>query len=679
MAIRKWIVPALDTNAAALLAEECEINPFLALLLTTRDVKTPEEATAFLLGNDTDDPFMFADMDLAVERINRAIDDGEKIMVYGDYDVDGITATTLLFSYLKEQGANVQYRLPTREGDGYGLHNAVIDTFASEEISLVITVDNGITAVEEVAYAATKGMDVIVTDHHQPQEILPNAVAVVDPHRADCPSGCVNYAGVGVAYMLVCALEGDADTVIEKYGDLVALGTLADVMPLVGSTRSLVRRGLQVMNHLRRPGIKALAEIAGMLDKELTATRVVFTLAPRLNAAGRMHDPLIAVKLLLEQDYDTARTLAEEVQNCNAERQAAEAAIIKEIDMRLRDNPQQAAARVLVIEGANWPVGVIGILAARLTERYGKPAIVLSVKDGIAKGSGRSIAGFSLFDALSAVEDTAVTFGGHELAAGVTLKEENIEMFRQRINAYAAQRYTEMPCPEMRIDIKLRPAAIDVEKLMLLSALEPFGAGNPVPVFGLFGMRLDNITPIGNGKHLRLSFSKGDTRLSILKFNTAYADFPLVCGDIFDLAVTLEKNVYKGVVSPTILLKDMRYADTDETALITAARRFDAIMRRETRDDGEQLLPTREQMAVLYRYLSKRESFVGTLEQLHHLIGDTTFSLLSIRLLLEIWRQASLITVDDFGDTLHIALLPSAQKRDLTATALWQYLKESRI
>ncbi|MBP3381935.1 MAG: single-stranded-DNA-specific exonuclease RecJ, partial [Clostridia bacterium] len=414
MAIRKWIVPALDTEAAAVLAEECELNPFLALLLTTRGVKTPEDATAFLLGNDADDPFMFADMDAAVERISRAIDSGENIMVYGDYDVDGITATTLLFSYLQEQGANVQYRLPTREGDGYGLHNAVIDEFAAKDISLLVTVDNGITAVEEVAYAAQKGIDVVVTDHHQPQDVLPAAVAVVDPHRADCPSGCVNYAGVGVAYMLVCALEGDPDAVMEKYGDLVALGTLADVMPLVGTTRSLVRNGLQVMNHLRRPGIKALVEIAGMLDKELTATRVVFTLAPRLNAAGRMHDPLIAVKLLLEQDYDTARVLAEEVQACNVERQAAEAAILKEIDTRLRNNPQEAAARVLVIDGVNWPVGVIGILAARLTERYGKPSIVLSVKDGIAKGSGRSIAGFSLFDALSAVEDTAITFGGHE-------------------------------------------------------------------------------------------------------------------------------------------------------------------------------------------------------------------------------------------------------------------------
>ena len=674
MAMRKWVLPELDTNAAAMLAEECELNPFLALLLTTRGIKTADEAMAFLLGDAFDDPFMLVDMDLAVERINRAVDEGEKIMVYGDYDVDGITATTLLFSYLKEQGADVLYRLPTREGDGYGLHNAVIDEFAAKDISLVVTVDNGIAAVEEVAYAASKGIDVVVTDHHHPQNELPAAVAVVDPHRADCPSGCVNYAGVGVAYLLVCALEGDSDAVIEKYGDLVALGTLADVMPLTGTTRNLVRNGLRVMNHLRRPGIRALVETAGLADKELTATRVVFTLSPRLNAAGRMDDPQIAVKLLLEEEYDVALALAEEIQTCNAQRQATEAAILKEVDAWLRENPQEAAARVLVVEGKEWPVGVIGILAARLTERYGRPSIVLSVKDGIAKGSGRSIDGFSLFDALCAVEDTAITFGGHELAAGVTLEADKIALFKERINAYAAERYPQMPHAELRIDVKLRPSGIDVEKLMLLSALEPFGAGNPVPVFGLFGMRLDNITPVGNGKHLRLSFSKGNVRHSILKFNAAYVDCPLVCGDVFDLAVTLEKNVYKGVISPTILLKDMRYANTDQAFMLDTMQRFDAIMRRETRDDGARLLPSRDKMAALYRYLTKRETFVGTLEQLYHLLGDMTFSPLSMRLLLEIWREAALIKLEDFGDALHISLLPSTEKRDLTATALWQHL-----
>ncbi len=676
MAIRRWILPKLDTDAAALLAEACEINPFLAILLTTRGITDPEEAYAFLLGDETDDPFSLMDMDAAVERITRALDNGERIMIYGDYDVDGITATTLLFSYLQKQGAVVQYRLPTREGDGYGLHKTLIDEFAEQQIDLIITVDNGITAVEEVAYAAEMGMDVVITDHHQPQDVLPAAVAVVDPHRADCQSGCTNYAGVGVAYMLVCALEGDPDTVMEDYGDLVALGMLADVMPLTGTVRSLVRRGLSVMNHLRRPGLKALAELAGLLDKELTASRAVFSIAPRLNAAGRMGDPAVAAKLLLEEDPDCAAQLAQTVHDCNAARQNAETQILKSIEQDLLAHPEKLADRVLVIEGEGWHAGVIGILAARLTERYGKPTILLSKSNGIAKGSGRSIAGFSLFDALSASADTLVTFGGHELAAGLTLLSDNIPAFREKINRYAAETYPQMPTPTLRIDFKLRPSGIDVEKLAMIAALEPLGAGNPAPVFGLFGMRLDNITPIGNGKHLRLSFSKGDARLSVLKFHTEYADFPVSCGDVFDLAVSLEKNVYKGVVSPTILLKDMRYADTDEALLLETIRRFDALMRREETEEGEKLLPTREQMAKLYRYLVSKQGFKGSLEQLHHILEDPTFSMLSVRILLEVWREAALISVNDTGDMLDITLLPSDGKSDLTTTPLWQYLKE---
>ena len=678
MAIRKWLLPEIDTELAATLAEECEINPFLALLLTTRGIETPEEVFSFLLGDEEpDDPFSFADMDLAVQRIELALDRGEKIAVYGDYDVDGITATTLLFTYLRDRGANILFRLPNREGDGYGLHKSVIDEFHEQQVSLIVTVDNGITAVEEVAYATEKGIDVVITDHHQPQEQLPKAVAVIDPHRADCPSGCTDYAGVGVAYMLACALEGDDEPIMERYGDLLALGMLADVMKLVGSVRSLVRRGLGVMNHLRRPGLKALAELSGMLDKELTATRVVFSISPRLNAAGRMEDPTIAAELLMETDPATAGILAQKVHALNAERQAAETKILTEIDGMLGENPARLSDRVLVLAGTDWAPGVIGILAARLTERYGKPTVLLSVADGVAKGSGRSIAGFSLFDALSACSDWLITFGGHELAAGVTLDATGIDQFRTAINEYAASRYPQMPVPELRLDFKLRPESIDNEKLAQIAAMEPFGAGNPAPVFGLFGMRLDNITPLGGGKHLRLSFSKNGTSLSVLKFNTDYQKFPIACGAVMNLAVSLEKNEYKGVVSPTVLLKDMRYAASDETELIETSRRFDAIMRRDTRDAGKGLLPDRDRMGRLYRYLLQKQEFCGTLEQLFRTLDDPAFSMLSIRVLLEIWREAGLISLADYGDRLQIAILPAAGKSDLTATPLWQYLAQS--
>lgn len=674
MAVRRWILPELNSEAAAELAQACEINPFLALMLTTRQITTPEDAISFLVGDAFDDPFAFADMDAAVERLETAIDAGESIMIYGDYDVDGITATVLLYTYLQKRGARVSFRLPTREGDGYGLHTAQIDEFLKQGVSLLVTVDNGITAVDEAAYAKANGMDVIITDHHQPRQTLPPAVAVVDPHRADCPSGCVGYAGVGVAFMLVCALEGDADAVMEEYGDLLALGMLADMMPLVGTVRGLVRRGLTVLNHLRRPGIRALLDLAGQADKEINSTRAVFTLAPRLNAAGRMENPLIAAEMLMEQDPEKARTLAERVHALNVERQTAETAIFSKIEQRLSAEPSLLADRVLVVEGEDWPIGIIGILAARLCERYGKPAIVLCKKDGIAKGSGRSLEGFSLFDALCACADLLTTFGGHELAAGVSLPVLAVPDFRTAINRYAAQTSPAMPVPTLRLDVRLRPGAIDVEKLVQLAALEPFGNGNPSPVFGLYGMRLDNIAPIGKGQHLRLSFSKNEARLNVLKFHTTAAEFPIPCGAVCNLAVSLEKNVYKGVISPTVLLKDIRYAATDEQTLIDAHQAFDALMRRES--DCALCLPEREQMGQLYRYLVRRQGFFGTLEQLYYAVEPTKLSLLSIRTLLEIWQEAGLMTVEDTGESLRITVLPTNGKTDLTKTPLWQFLWE---
>lgn len=672
MALHKWVVSTVDTNVAAALAEETELHPFLALMLTTRGITDADSALSFLLGDEFDDPFSFADMDAAVARIEQAIDTHEKIMVYGDYDVDGITATTLLYTYLQSRGADVDYRLPTRQ-DGYGLHVADIDAFHACGVSLLITVDNGITAVQEVDRANALGMDVVVTDHHRPQGDIPNAVAVVDPHREDCQSGCTDYAGVGVAYMLVCALEGDMDSVMDTYGDLVALGTLADVMPLCGTVRALVRRGLAQMNHLHRTGLRALTQIAGMADKELTASRVVFSLSPRLNAAGRVDDPLKAMQLLLEQDPATALSFAEAVQACNIRRQTVENDILEQINAHLSETPDLTADRVLVIEGEGWDTGIVGILAARITERYGKPTVILSVDGDMAKGSGRSIDGFSLFDALSATAECLHTFGGHAAAAGVSLHTENIDTFRRAINAYAAKTYPQMPVQELHIDLKMKPSAIDVEKLTLLSALEPFGTGNPAPVFGLFGMRLDNIMPIGEGKHLRMSFSKGETKLTVLKFHTPYATFPVACGAVCDLAVSLEKNVYKGVISPTIILKSMRFSDTDQDTLLAAYRDFDTIRRREWH--GGNVLPDRNQMAGVYRYLAHRGGFCGTLEQLHHAMHDSTLSYLTLRVLLEVWRQAGVVSVQDSGEILEVQILPVQGKSDLTATALWQYLQ----
>lgn len=676
MSVKRWTVAQPDGDLAANLAEECEIHPFLALLLTTRGVTNLEEATDFLVNGEIgDDVFAFADMDAAVERIQRAIDSYERIAVFGDYDADGVTATALLYDFLAKREADVVYYIPQREGEGYGLHRDSVEKLKEMGAKLLVTVDNGIAALEEAAYAAELGMDVVITDHHQPQEALPQAVAVVDPHRSDCGSACKDYAGVGVAFKLICALDGDADQMMEEYGDLVALGTLADVMQLRGENRTLVRRGLQVMNERRRPGLAKLMEVAGVGDKRVTASTAVFTLAPRINAAGRMGSPETAARLLLTADGEEAAALAEDIQQLNVERQAAEAAILGEVLERLKQQPERLAARILVLEGDNWHPGVVGIIASRLMERFGKPCIVLSVQDGVAKGSGRSLPGFSLFDALTACKEVLTAYGGHSLAAGVTLEAARIDEFREAVNAYATAVCPRMPVPELHVDFRMRPSQIDVEKLDLLAALEPCGTGNPAPVFGLFQMRLDNIVPVGGGKHLRLSLSREGTAVAAMKFHTTPADFPVPCGETLNLAVTLERNEYRGTVSPSIIIKDVRFADTRQEELLEALDNYGRVCRREKLGEGVEALPTREGMSRVYRLLRAAGRWSGTLEQLHRAAGAQTLNYLQLRLALDVFRQAGLIDLEDLGDRLHIAVRPAEGKADLNATPLMQYLQ----
>lgn len=676
MAFKRWVSSPLDKDRAAALAEACGLHPFLALMLSLRGVTNAEEAEAFLLGGEAgEDPFAFQDMDMAVERIERAVSAGERIAVFGDYDADGVTATALLYTYLREKGADVFYRIPKREGEGegYGLRTHTVDVLAAEGARLIVTVDNGISAVEAVDYARTLGVDVVVTDHHQPQETLPRAVAVVDPHRADCESTFKEYAGVGVAFKLVCALDGDEEAVRARYADLVALGTLADVMPLVGENRLLVREGLRVLNRGERLGLRALAEVAGVGEKTLTSAVALFSLAPRLNAAGRMGEPQLAEQLLLSEDVQEAARLAGEIQTLNTHRQEVEGRILEEVTARIEREPQLLLDRILVVEGYDWHAGVVGIIAARLLERYGKPCLVLNVSGEEAHGSGRSLAGFSLFDALGAVGDMLDSYGGHELAAGVTLAAARVAEFRRRINAYAAAHCPVMPTPELRLDFKLRPNQVDAEKLQLIAALEPFGSGNPSPVFQLADMKLENITPVGNGRHLRLALSRDGVMISAMKFQTTPAEFPVPCGARLHLAVTLERNEFRGVVSPSLIIKDIHFAETDQEEFVRETARVSALRRSEAVEDAADCLPEREHATVLYRLLRSHGTWTGSAEQLWYAVGRG-MRLSQLLIALESLREAALIQVNDTGDTLTITVLPTEGKTDLNKTPIMEFL-----
>ncbi len=678
MFLRRWQYTQPDTALASELAESCEINPILALLLTTRDITTPEEVYAFLAGHEEEaDPYDFADMAVAVKRIRRALEQHEKILVYGDYDVDGITATVLLYTYLREQGADVCYRVPTRD-EGYGLHETDVEWAAEQGVKLLVTVDNGISLNAQIALANERGIDVVVTDHHQPPAVLPEAVAVVDPHRVDCESPCKEYAGVGVAFMLVCALAGDGEAVLSRYGDLLALGTIGDVMPLVGFMRDLTRRSLSLLNASPRAGIIALRRLAGYEDKELSARTVSFSLVPRINAAGRMGDPDVALRLLLTEDMAEATALAESLENMNARRQAVSNEIIAQAEDRLAQHPSWLYDRVLVIDGDGWHGGVVGIIAARFAERYGKPTFVLSAgDDGITHGSGRSFAGFSLYDALTACESHLMVYGGHEQAAGVTLSADKVEAFRRAINAYAAASCPTMPVPQLDVAVRLRPEQVGVDKLALLEALEPCGAGNPMPQFGLYRMRLDNIAGIGNGKHIRLSLSRDGVMINAVKFQTRPEELPIPCGSLVNCIVSLEKNVYRGTLSVSVRVVDIGYADTDREALEQAMVTFDGMMRREVQPEPAVALPTREQLARLYSLLRACGEWSGTLEQLQHAVSTDALSMEALPLLtaLELWREASLVEWRDMGERMTVRLLPTSGKADLSEMPLWRYLE----
>jgi len=673
--IRRWNEKKPNTELAAELAELCEIHPFLSLLLTSRGLETPEQIFSFLVGQEEEvDPFAYADMDAAVARIQRAIDEKQRVLIYGDYDTDGITATVLMYTYLQQAGVDVLYRIPLRE-EGYGLHAESIDWAAEQGVQLIVTVDTGVTAVEEIALATSQGIDVVVTDHHQPAEALPIAAAVVDPHRVDCESQFKDLAGVGVAFMVVCALCGDSENAFAQYGDLLALGTLADMMPLQGFNRDLMRRCLAILDASKRPGLVALRRLCGMEDKPICSSSVSYCLAPRLNAAGRVADPDITAQLLLCVSVEEALAVAQTLQDVNTQRQQATADIVHQVERQLEQHPEWLYDRVLVVSGENWHGGLLGVIAARLMDRYGKPVVVLSIgDDGVAHGSCRSLDGFSIYDAITACSAYTMMYGGHDMASGVTLVAENIDLFRKTINAFATQRYPKMPVAQLDMTIRLRPDQISAEKLALLQVLEPFGMGNPVPLFGLFRMRLDNITALGNGKHLRLSLSRDGVRINAMKFQTMPEEFPVPCGAIVNCIVSLDKNEYRGNTTVSVRVVDIGYADTDREQLMEDLRTFEAVMRGEAHPAPEKALPSREQLAHLYNMLRVCKEWNGTPEQLQHALGVGAPTYLQTMIALEVWRQAGLVCWYDRGDKITIKICPVEGKADLAATPLWQYI-----
>ena len=605
-----WNVRQYDKAKASALARACGVDDFAVLLLQSRGIDTPEAVEAFLSEEEGElsSPFLIKDMDRAAARIRHGVERGEKILVYGDYDADGVTSTALLTSYLETVGANVAYYIPSRLKEGYGLSLEAAARIVEEGFQLVITVDNGISAIEEAAYFKEHGVDMVITDHHKAGPVLPDAIAVVDPHRPDDESPEKELAGVGVAMKLAAALEdGEFAAVLEDFADIVAIGTVADIVPLTGENRTIVKMGLAALNNCCRPGLCALIESIGYAEKPLNSSAVAFGIAPRINAAGRMDSADAALNLLLTDDEDEAQELVKKVNDANAQRQAVESAISEDVEAYFDAAPEKRLDRVMVAAGKGWHPGVIGIVASRVVEKYGRPAVVISIgEDGVCKGSGRSIEGFSLYEALSYAGDTLIQFGGHTLAAGFSVLEENIEPFRKKLNEYAAT--VAHVYPSVNIDCRLNPANITTDILDSLNLLEPFGAKNPAPVFGLFNMTLTGVKPIGNNKHLRLTLARGGASLTAVWFGQTGRTFPFAEGDTVDAAIRIERNDYMGETRLSIQVKDMRPSGTDDEALFAAEADYKAFRRGE-RLSGEllaRLCPDRALIADIYRYIKDR-------------------------------------------------------------------------
>ena len=561
MKFENWEVGGFERDTAV---DFCRkgISPLVSVLLASRGVTCIDDAKTRIADAPEMiyDPFLMTDMDKAVVKIEQSINAGERIAIYGDYDVDGMTACALIAIYLRSKNVDFEIYIPERIDEGYGLNIQAIDTLYSRGVGLIITVDCGITAIEEAKHAKSLGMGLVITDHHECGEELPEADAVVDPKREDCQYPNKMLAGVGVAFKLVCALEQlPIDEMSRRYGDLVAMGTIADVMPVTGENRELIRRGLRILRSTPRPGLRVLLHALCVAQRQLNTATVGFVLAPRLNAAGRMGKTILSVELLLTENDVQARRLVDELDHLNNERKKIENAIYEEAESMLGDVPPDGP---VILASRAWHQGVAGIVAAKMAEKHLLPAIIISVdEDGFGRGSCRSFGRFEIYGALKSCQDILHSFGGHEMAAGITIKEENVDEFRRRINEYYHDNIKLIQKPTLNMDFEVeKPEILTVENIEALECLEPFGIGNRPPILCIKDARLMSVIPIGGGKHTRIKIEKAGKSLDCIYFSVAPADLGVREGMLVDVAFEPQINEFRGRSNVQLLMFDIRTA-----------------------------------------------------------------------------------------------------------------------
>jgi single-stranded-DNA-specific exonuclease len=683
----RWTSGGRDEAALERL-REAGYPRLLSAVLASRGVSTPEEAALFL---DRDrslswSPMRMRDMDRAVARIETAIAAGERIAVFGDYDVDGITATVLLVDYLRSRGAACEKYIPRRVEDGYGLGREPLRTLRERGVSLVITVDCGITGVEEARYAREIGLDLVITDHHECKDTLPEAVAVVDPRRPDCPYPFKHLAGVGVALKLVLALgEQREEALFARYCTLAAIGTVADVMQMSGENRTIVHRGLEAIGNTDFLGLKALLRETGLTDRAVTSTQIGFVLSPRINAAGRMGEAELAADLLLTGDPERAEELARQLCELNRERQLVEQEIFAQAVEQIPALPPDERS-ALVLSSEVWHQGVVGIVASRLSEKYSCPSFMIHLQNGVGKGSCRSYGGFNLFAALESCSDLLLDFGGHELAAGFNIREEDIPTFRRRMNR-CVRGFSggERPVPSLAVDAVVeQPDDISLEEVEELSRLEPYGSGNERPVFALLGVKVDALQNVGQNRHLKLRLEKGGRRFDAIFFSTTASDCGVAVGMRVDAAFHLQINEFRGSSSVQLQLIDLRPAlgpsvrERECLELVGRLVSGGALTERE----AIRLLPRREQFVSLWRAIERldREELWegGRLPMLRSLAAalDGTESFLRAAVGLEIFAERGLVAVTVREERMTLRPLPG-RRADLEESVHMEALRRA--
>ena len=679
-----WNVSDYDPIAVREL-EQAGYGPLCARALSARGCADPAAAEEYLRCDaPLNPPFLMKDMKLAADRVRLAVARREHIAVFGDYDVDGITSTALLTDFLSEMGARVTSYIPARLEEGYGLNEIAIRQLYRKQVNLIVTVDCGITANAEAELCRRLGMDLVITDHHECKEALPRAAAVVDPHRPDCTYPHTNLSGVGIAFQLASAICGDQAGLLERYADLLCLGLVADVMPLHGEVRTMVVRGMKALAEPTRPGIAALMRECGCAGEPVTTATVGYLLAPRINAAGRMGQVDQALELFLTKDPNQAQALAANLCRLNRERQKVEAVIYQEASEMLGPD---AKPKAIVLAGETWHQGVVGIVASRLSEEYHCPAFLICMDGDRGKASSRSYGGFNLFSALSKVSDLLESYGGHELAAGFTIKRENIPRFRETMTAMAAEYFAcEGRAPALQVDCSVEPELLTIENIRGLSRMEPCGTGCPVPVFCLRDAVVVQLSEVGGGKHLRLNLNTEGRLLPAIFFSQTALQAGVDLGDSVDVAFTPQINEFKGSRTVQLNVIDIRLSDSLRRE---AQKQKDLYCRFRDREplspeEAAKLLPVRSEFVAVWRYLmanSREERLREDFSCLGRKIARTMGQPLSLgktRICLDVFAEQGLIKMDCCRKYYSIRITSDGHKVDLNASSIVQALRAAK-